>query len=214
MELTRTSQEQQILQVGIESPAALAAAPGIEEMFCEVYRQVHDPALAQAELLLSSSEAEDAVGNAVAKAWRLWPTLRPEQQCAAYLYRAVHHEVVSRLRENERFVDAEDAEAALAGLAIEAIDASEPSERARFVDRVIDVMPQRRREVFLLVRELGYSYKEAAEVLGMSEGTVNTHMRLATNDLRAALQRSGLTLASGSKRMLPAPSTPKEGSDV
>lgn len=49
-------------------------------------------------------------------------------------------------------------------------------------------LPERRREVFILVRHQGLSYKEAAEALDLSAQTVANHMSLALTDLRAHLE--------------------------
>jgi RNA polymerase sigma-70 factor (ECF subfamily) len=49
-------------------------------------------------------------------------------------------------------------------------------------------LPERRREVFRLVREEGLSYQEIAEIMGLSTQTVANHMSLAMADLRAALK--------------------------
>jgi RNA polymerase sigma-70 factor (ECF subfamily) len=48
-------------------------------------------------------------------------------------------------------------------------------------------LPEKRQEVFRLVREEGLSYKEVADVLGLSSQTVANHMSLALADLRASL---------------------------
>ena len=49
-------------------------------------------------------------------------------------------------------------------------------------------LPDRRREVFRLVREEGLSYKDVAELMELSSQTVANHMGLAMADLRTALK--------------------------
>ncbi len=49
-------------------------------------------------------------------------------------------------------------------------------------------LPERRREVFVLVRQQGMSYREASAILGLSQQTVANHMSLALADLRRALE--------------------------
>lgn len=48
-------------------------------------------------------------------------------------------------------------------------------------------LPQRRREVFVLVRHHGLSYREAADALGLAPQTVANHFSLALADLRESL---------------------------
>lgn len=57
----------------------------------------------------------------------------------------------------------------------------------RRVDAALAVLPQRRREVFELVRFEGLSYREVADATELSVQTVANHMSLALRDLREAL---------------------------
>ena len=49
-------------------------------------------------------------------------------------------------------------------------------------------LPPRRREIFTLIRERGFSYAEIAEIMQISRQTVANHMSLALNDLRVLLR--------------------------
>ncbi len=49
-------------------------------------------------------------------------------------------------------------------------------------------LPQRRRDVFLLVRQHGLSYRETAEALSIAPQTVANHLAMAVADLRKALE--------------------------
>jgi RNA polymerase sigma-70 factor (ECF subfamily) len=63
-------------------------------------------------------------------------------------------------------------------------------ERARLVERcsaALASLPERRREVFELVRLSGLTHREAAEALGLSPQTVANTMSLALKDLRELL---------------------------
>jgi RNA polymerase sigma-70 factor (ECF subfamily) len=59
------------------------------------------------------------------------------------------------------------------------------------INRALEALPERRREVFILVRHHGLSYKEAAEALELSPQTVANHMSLALADLRTHLESAG-----------------------
>lgn len=64
----------------------------------------------------------------------------------------------------------------------------EEAELRKAVERAIDGLPARRREVFKLVRFHDFSYREVAELLELSEQTVANHMSSALADLRRALR--------------------------
>lgn len=191
------------LLVGVVPPPSLPAESGLEELFCAFYRRMHDRALDHAERFLSRDEARDAVSEAMAEIWRDWARLLPEQHPDGYFLGIVHHKVFDQLRAASPLVSLEDAEEQLEKRAFRATDAStRRTTPADVLDLALAEMPPRRREVFLLVREQGFTYKEVAAVLRVSEGTVNTHMRLAADDLRAAFAGTGFRVA-GARAALP-----------
>lgn len=55
------------------------------------------------------------------------------------------------------------------------------------VEKTIKKLPPKRQEIFRLGRMQGFSHKEIAEKLSISEKTIETHMRLALRDIKSAL---------------------------
>jgi RNA polymerase sigma factor (sigma-70 family) len=181
----------QKLVATVERPL-LPAAPGVEQEFSEIVERVYPNALNRAAKVLENlDDAHDAVGTAIEKVWAVWTQLTPEQMSDAYLYRAVKSEIaeVIRERQSRSVVSIEDAERELDELAFEQIErASRHLKPADKLDAVIAAMPSRRREVVLLVHVFHFRYQEVADMLGLSIGTVNTHMRLASAEIRAAFK--------------------------
>ncbi len=64
----------------------------------------------------------------------------------------------------------------------------ELSELDQAVCKAVGNLPPRRREIFKLVRESGFSYAEIAEIMEISKQTVANHMSLALTDLRVVLR--------------------------
>ena len=208
--------EPEALSVGVvPAPPPLPAAPGEEELFRELYEHVMPIAIGHARQLLTRDEARDAVCDAMATLWEDRKKLTLEQRTPAYFMAAAHHEVLKRFKKNKRLVSLDDAEAELARLAIHEIDSptSSPIQKeVEVLDRAIAALTDRRREVFLLIRELGYTYKEVGELLSISEGTINSHMLKAGEAIRAAFERAGLRLTAGRPARLAA--GPKGQTDV
>ncbi len=178
------------------APPLQALAPELEELFLEAYRRLHGRVLDHAERFLDKDDASDAVGEAMSALWRRWRTLAPEKRTDQYVFGVVHYCVFAKLRERKEFVALDDAESELDRVVMNA--AEERSGRdaiAEVLDETLAAMPPRRREVFLLIREESFTYREAAEVLGVSEGSINTHMRLANEQLRRAFTRAGFRIA-------------------
>jgi RNA polymerase sigma-70 factor (ECF subfamily) len=60
-------------------------------------------------------------------------------------------------------------------------------ETQRKIDAIIEAMPPQRRTVYRLNREEGLTYREIADRLGISPGTVHRHMSIALEELRSLL---------------------------
>jgi RNA polymerase sigma-70 factor (ECF subfamily) len=61
------------------------------------------------------------------------------------------------------------------------------TELDRAYSHALKALPERRREVYLLVRHHGLSHQDVAQALSLSPQTVANHVRLALIDLREAL---------------------------
>lgn len=64
----------------------------------------------------------------------------------------------------------------------------EEAETERFVYDIVEQLPERQKEVFLLSREKGLTHKEIAEKLNISSNTVKNHLVQALKTLRAGFE--------------------------
>jgi RNA polymerase sigma-70 factor (ECF subfamily) len=85
-------------------------------------------------------------------------------------------------RRRETFVD-EDA-----GLSVGGDGAQEAQVELSMVDRAMAKLPEDQREAVLLVMVEGYSYKEAAEIVGCPVGTLNSRLVRGRDALRVMLE--------------------------
>lgn len=183
------------LSIGVVPRPVLPAAPGDEDLFRVLYERMQTLGVDHASRFLSTGEAKDVVCDALCELWERWSRLTVEQRTIAYFLGAIHYHILRRLRENRKLVGLDDAEAELSHLAVHEIDTPTRGMTPEDVlDVAVEAMPPRRRLVFQAVREHFRTYKEIGDMLSMSEGTVNTHMRLAYDDVRAALRRHGFRL--------------------
>lgn len=66
----------------------------------------------------------------------------------------------------------------------------------QFLQRSIEALPPRSREVFRLCRDQGKSYEEVAEILGISTNSVKSHMVLSMKRLKASVEKEmGISFA-------------------
>lgn len=85
-------------------------------------------------------------------------------------------------RRGETFVDEE------AGFAVGADGSQEARVELSMVDRAMGRLPADQREAVLLVMVEGYSYKEAAEIVGCPVGTLNSRLVRGRDALMALLE--------------------------
>lgn len=92
----------------------------------------------------------------------------------SWMYRIMRNawidESRARARRSETFVDKE------AGFSVGGEGAQEATVALGDVDRAMQRLPEEQREAVLLVMVEGYSYKEAAEIVGCPVGTLNSRL--------------------------------------
>ena len=156
-----------------------------EALFRTFYPELHRLAL---HYTGCAEAAEDLVQDVFLGVWDRRRTWAVTTTLRAYLCGAVRKRAINRW-ERERVRRAWADEAATAP----PDPLADPSERLhgdalyKAVQAWIGALPERRREVFLLSRQHGLTYKEIAAVLGLSEKTVETQMGRALKFLRARL---------------------------
>lgn len=166
------------------------ARGGDPDAFMALVRQ-HDPRLrALAYRLTGDADAmHDVLQDAYLRAFRAVPTFGGRSSFATWLYRIVYNTAIDeqRRRAASRSVAFDDIEE----------PAAPDRERADRVDlaRALETLPHDQRAAVLLVDAFGFSYDEAADVLGVAGGTIASRL----NRARAAL-RSSLTLTPAEVR--------------
>ena len=92
----------------------------------------------------------------------------------SWMYRIMRNawidESRARARRSETFVDEEE------GSSVGGVGAQEAVVALSDIDRAIQRLPEEQREAVLLVMVEGYSYKEAAEIVGCPVGTLNSRL--------------------------------------
>ena len=112
----------------------------------------------------------------------LW---QPGTRLDSWMYRMMRNiwidESRARTRRSETFVAAE------AGLSIGGSGGQEEAVTLSVIDRGLRTLPDEQREAVLLVMVEGYSYKEAAEIVGCPVGTLNSRLVRGRDALMAWL---------------------------
>jgi RNA polymerase sigma-70 factor (ECF subfamily) len=157
-------------------------------------------------LTRNADDAEDLVAETVVKAWARLAELRDRQAFEAWIRRILNNTFLSEWRHRRA-----SPEITLAAPCEDGEDESfslfeqlhqpfllwwgNPEESAianllrQDLDRALDALPDAHRVVVVLVDVQGYSYPEAADMLGVPLGTVRSRLNRARAQLQRALWR-------------------------
>ncbi len=146
-------------------------------------------------LLKSREDAQEVVQDLFLWIWEHRDRWEVPGQLRSYLYRAARNRAISRIRHRrvENFfqlrseTQAREVPTRRTAVLPDAPDRLEAAELSVCVSRALSELPERARQVFLLVRQHHLSYAQAAEVMQISPKTVENHMARAFAGLRAAL---------------------------
>ncbi len=180
--------------------ASVANRAGARERF-EVLAGEHLNGLYATALRLTRnrSAAEDLVQEAMLKAWRSFQTFQEGTNFRAWAYRILMNAHFDNYRKDSRAPEAVQEEVSDLYLYTKARESQDLSEAGNPEVQVLDgmmdaevrdsleAMPVQFRAVVLLVDVQGFSYKEAAEILGVPEGTVMSRLFRGRHFLQSRL---------------------------
>ncbi len=182
-------------------PLLARAVDGDEWAFTRLVERHQERILRTCERLLGRApEAEDAAQEVFLKLFRRGASFRPQGQLSTLLYRiSVNHCLnVLRRRKVLRFLRLEGDEEESEAARLEPRDGRagpheslEARQRWQQVRRAIDRLPENQRTVLVLARFEGLSYREIAEVLGITLGAVESRLVRAMRNLEAAQEKGG-----------------------
>lgn len=136
----------------------------------------------------SRQSAEDVVHDVFYNLWVGRDKLKPQGTLRAYLYGAVRNQSLTHLEKRDRRKFTHPGEVLqLESLETSPIEQLSTKELKQAIREAVELIPKRRRRIFLMHREDGLTYREIAEVLDISVKTVETQMSRSLKFLRHKL---------------------------
>ncbi|HSP10152.1 MAG TPA: RNA polymerase sigma factor [Candidatus Dormibacteraeota bacterium] len=166
-------------------PVAEAYEPGSREDFDRLYRAAYPRVYRTLTAILRDpAEAEDCAQDAFVHAFRAWARWRPDAPAEAWIHRiAVNRAISYRRRAQLRTVGELLRRLGRPGGAADpAVIASQPD-----IVSALRLIPPRLAAAIVLRHYHGYNNREIAAAIGVSERTVGTRLRQASERLRAIL---------------------------
>ena len=164
-------------------------AQGDVRAFEVLFRRYYGALYAFARQRVRAHEvAEELAQEVFLDVWNRRSAWPPERSVRAFLFSAIRYKTVDYWRRWEvesRWKEGEVREAA--GRVEEPADRLREREIDEAVRQAISEMPERRRLAYVLTKEHGLTYAEAADVLGISPKTVEVQIGRALKFLRERL---------------------------
>ncbi len=162
---------------------------GNEAAFEKIFRRYYRPlCLFSTKILGDDETAEEVVQDFFVKLWERREGFMVETSVKNYLFRSVKnlsinvikHEQIKLKHAQQVMADAE---------ANDFMDHFMEVDLERAIEKSIEELPEKRREIFRLSREEGLKYREIAERMNISIKTVEAQMGLAIKALRDKLRK-------------------------
>lgn len=166
---------------------------GDQQAFAELYDKYHGKLFRFAlSYLKSEEEAEDVVHDLFVKLWEKKEHLREDQNFDAYLFTVSKNHILNRIRNKKVRRDCRDAIRESIDIhANPTIRQVSGAEYEAIYDKALTLLPDRRKQVYLLSRQEGLTYKEIAIKLDISINTVEVHIVRALKSIRSTLNYQG-----------------------
>jgi RNA polymerase sigma factor (sigma-70 family) len=147
-----------------------------ERDFDGFYLSVYPRALAVARRIVGSSLAEDVAIEGMARAFARWRSVAKMEQPEAWVVRVVTNIAIDEVRRKKAYLGE-----------ISVHDASNDFVIRDSVVEALRILSKRQQEVVVLRYIVDLPEADVARILGMSTGTVGTHLHRALAHLRSFL---------------------------
>ena len=146
-------------------------------------------------ILKSSEEAENTIQDVFLNLWENRHEIEKNSSIKSYVFTVTYNSAISLLRKKtseKRFIEYlktlqhPDHESVIPQIEYDEFSAK--------LDQVINALPVRQKEIYLMHREEGLKYQEIAEKLNISVNTIETHMSRALKTIRERLGNYSLLL--------------------
>ncbi|MFY0650375.1 MAG: RNA polymerase sigma-70 factor [Cyclobacteriaceae bacterium] len=156
-----------------------------EELFNIYYSWLHAVAIS---IVRKKEEAEEIVEDVFLKLWEMREGFARIDNLDTYLYTATKNKSYDYYKKNSKahFVELENENQGT-GYIISPEEAMLFEELQSKYKEAVDNLSPKCLQAYKLVREEGYSYTRAGEILGVSPRTIENHLRTAIQKIREAL---------------------------
>jgi RNA polymerase sigma-70 factor (ECF subfamily) len=177
------------------------ALAGSQAAYRELVRRYQRPVLnLVVQMARGRAEAEDLTQEIFVKAFAALHRYDPSRRFSSWIFKIAHNHTLDHLRKTRPPTVSIDTGVPAAPLRSEAASPADLAERARLADALraaLDRIRPEYRAALMLRYQEDRSHEEIADILGVPEGTVKTHLhrgrKALAQEVAASGWRGGLT---------------------
>lgn len=186
MQVSHTEELELLKKLRVQDEAAFS------ELYALYIKRIYAYALS---IVKSPMLAEDIAQETFVKLWESAAFVQTDRPLQAFLFTIARNRALNLIRKasRESWVTDEIIEHAIqqSENGLQYIERKQTSE---YINKAIAQLPPQRRLIYDLCRNYGYSYKQAAEKLGIKDTTVNSQMVKAIKSIKDFMIRNGVFL--------------------
>jgi RNA polymerase sigma-70 factor (ECF subfamily) len=165
---------------------------GDKSAFEQIYRLYSNRLFGNlVKLLQSETEAQEILQEVFLKIWQNRAQIDPEKSFRSYLFKIAENKVFDFFRKvalqkrvQHQLLHHSDIDTTMVDKML--MD----KENEQLLAKAIDQLPPQRKQVFVMVKLQGKTYKEVGDHLGISVSTISDHIVKATKSIRDYLTNS------------------------
>lgn len=137
----------------------------------------------------NNARSEDLVMDVFEKIWKKQVELNKIRNIKSFLYTSVRNICIDEIRKNKEIIseDIDNLESKVFLTKRTPENILIEDEMHRKLNSMISELPPKSKTVYMLIKEEGFSYQEAADLLNLSSKTIDYHVNYAMKKIRAGV---------------------------
>ena len=140
-------------------------------------------------------QAEDIVQDIIVKLWKNRNKIEITTSVKSYLYKASYYSFINEYKKEKRKESLSEKIQKTAILELIECDEEHTQQKLKYIAQLIEQLPPKRKEIFILSKTEGLTYEEIASHLEISVKTIETQMSKALYEIRSQIKAAKIDKA-------------------
>lgn len=141
------------------------------------------------------NKAEDIVQDVIVKLWKNRSEIEISVSIKSYLYKASYYSFINEYKKDKRKESLSEKNQKTAILELIESDEEHIQEKLRYIAQLIEQLPPKRKNIFILSKIEGLTYEEIASHLEISVKTIEAQMGKALYEIRSQIKTAKMDKA-------------------